>query len=307
VNSDDRSAFDAAVAAAANADVAVMVMGERSGLTDDCTTGESRDVSSLDLPGVQEELVLAVAATGTPLVIVLVSGRPVGSPAVHDAASAVLMGWLPGERGAPAIADVLVGRRSPGGKLPVSFPRSSGQVPVFYAHKVSGGRSHWKGPYVDLSNEPLYPFGHGLSYSSFDIEPRADDTAAAAGDVVKVRVAVTNTGTVRADEVVQLYFRDPAASVTRPVRELCGFRRVTLDAGETAEVVFELAVNALGFAGRDHSYGVEAGTIELSAGSSSDAVVPAGTIEITGSEWTPVTRVFTTPTRLEPAGDTVGT
>ena len=307
VNSNDRSGFDDAVAAAAKADVAVMVMGERSGLTDDCTTGESRDVSSLDLPGVQEELVRAVAATGTPLVIVLVSGRPVGSPAVHDAASAVLMAWLPGERGAPAIADALVGRRSPGGKLPVSFPRSSGQVPVFYAHKVSGGRSHWKGRYVDLSNEPLYPFGHGLSYSSFDIEPRADDAVAAVGDVVEIRVAVTNTGTVRADEVVQLYFRDPAASVTRPVRELCGFRRVTLDAGEMAEVVFELAVNTLGFAGRDHSYGVEAGLIELSAGSSSDDVVPAGTIVITGPEWAPVDRVFTTQTRLEPAGDTVGT
>ena len=173
VNDDDRSGFADAVAAAAASDVAVLVMGERSGLTDDCTTGESRDVASLDLPGVQEELVLAVAATGTPVVLVLIAGRPIGSERVHRAASAVVMAWLPGEEGASAIADALTGVFSPGGKLPVSYPRSSGQVPVFYGHKVSGGRSHWKGEYVDLSNEPLHPFGHGLSYSTFAVE--ADD------------------------------------------------------------------------------------------------------------------------------------
>ena len=154
---DDRSGFDAAVAAAARSDVAVMVMGERAGLTDDCTTGESRDVASLDLPGVQEELVAAVAATGTPVVLVLVAGRPIGSPAVHDAAAAVVMAWLPGEQGAAAIADALTGVTSPGGKLPITYPRSSGQIPIYHGHKVSGGRSHWKGAYVDLSNEPLVP------------------------------------------------------------------------------------------------------------------------------------------------------
>ena len=115
----------------------------------------------------------AVAATGTPVVLVLVAGRPIGSPAVHDAASAVVMAWLPGEQGGAAIADALTGVRSPGGKLPITYPRSSGQIPIYYGHKVSGGRSHWKGAYVDLSNEPLYPFGHGLSYSEFsiDVEP----------------------------------------------------------------------------------------------------------------------------------------
>ena len=168
VRGDDRSGFEAAIAAAAAADVAIMVMGERSGLTQDCTSGESRDVAELRLPGVQEELVQAVAATGTPVVLVLVAGRPIGSPAVHEAAAAVLMAWLPGECGPAAIAEVLVGQVSPGGKLPISYPRSSGQIPIFYSHKVSGGRSHWNGEYVDMSNEPLYPFGHGLSYSAFD-------------------------------------------------------------------------------------------------------------------------------------------
>src|SRR5690606_26058877 len=202
----DRSGFDAAVAAAAASDVAVLVLGERSGLTEDCTTGESRDVSSLRLPGVQEELVHAVAATGTPIVLVLLAGRPIGTPAVHDAASAVLMAWLPGEQGGDAIADALVGITSPGGKLPVSYPRSSGQIPVFYGHKVSGGRSHWKGAYVDESNEPLYPFGHGLSYSSFEITPvSVGPEQATHDDTVRGTVDVRNTGARRADEVLQAY------------------------------------------------------------------------------------------------------
>ena len=302
VSGTDRSGFDAAVSAAASSDVAVMVMGERSGLTDDCTTGETRDVASLDLPGVQEDLVLAVAATGTPVVLVLVAGRPIGSPRVHEAAAAVLMAWLPGERGAPAIADALTGAISPGGKLPVTYPRSSGQIPIFYAHKVSGGRSHWKGAYVDLSNEPLYPFGHGLSYSSFAIEPLVvEDRHAVAGDVVDVVAMVTNTGSCRADEVVQLYATDPVASVTRPVIELVGFARVTLDVGESARLVFELAVDSLGFTGLDHVYAVEPGRIDLSIGSSSADRKPAGSIVIDGDARTVVDRVFTTPVRVERA------
>ena len=283
VNDDDRSGFADAVAAAAASDVAVLVMGERSGLTDDCTTGESRDVASLDLPGVQEELVLAVAATGTPVVLVLIAGRPIGSERVHRAASAVVMAWLPGEQGASAIADALTGVFSPGGKLPVSYPRSSGQVPVFYGHKVSGGRSHWKGAYVDLSNEPLHPFGHGLSYSTFAVE--ADDLAGcdvAAGDDVTVRAVVTNTGTVRADEVVQFYSRDPVASVTRPVLELQGFVRLTLDPGESKVVTCQVPVDALAFTGPDLSCVVEPGRVEFFAGTSSADLCPAGHVNIVG-------------------------
>ena len=224
VTDPDRSGFADALAAAAAADVALLVMGERSGLTDDCTTGESRDVASLDLPGVQEELVLAVAATGTPVVLVLVAGRPIGSERVHDAAGAVLMAWLPGEQGAAAVADVLVGARGPGGKLPISYPRSSGQIPVFYAHKVSGGRSHWKGTYADLSNEPLYPFGHGLSYTTVELEPEVlNGPSVSPTDEIAVRVRATNVGAVAGDEVVQVYTRQPVASVTRPVVELRAF------------------------------------------------------------------------------------
>jgi beta-glucosidase len=301
VLSEDRSGFEAAVAAAAAADVAVMVMGERSGLTDDCTTGESRDVAELKLPGVQEELVLAVAATGTPVVLVLVAGRPIGSPAVHEAAAAVMMAWLPGECGPAAIADALVGRASPGGKLPISYPRSSGQIPVFHSHKVSGGRSHWKGEYVDMSNEPLYPFGHGLSYSTFELEVEAlHGDEVRPGDTVTVSATLTNSGQRRADEVVQLYSRDPVASITRAVQELQGFVRVTLDPGESTRVGFELPVDALGFTGRDLVYVVEPGDIELMVGTSTDDLRPAGHIVIVGDRPHVTTRAMTSRAWVEP-------
>jgi beta-glucosidase len=302
VRDEDRTGFQAAIAAAEAADVAVMVMGERSGLTQDCTSGESRDVAELKLPGVQEELVLAVAATGTPVVLVLVAGRPIGSPAVHDAAAAVLMAWLPGECGPAAIAEVLVGQASPGGKLPISYPRSSGQIPVFYSHKVSGGRSHWNGEYVDMSNEPLYPFGHGLSYSTFELTVDVlDGPDVRPGDVVTVSAILTNRGHRRADEVVQLYSRDPVASITRAVQELQGFARVTLDPGDTARVSFDVPVEALGFTGRDLVYVVEPGDIELMVGTSADDVQPAGHVVVTGDGPHVVTRAMTSRARVEPA------
>ncbi len=294
VNSDDRSGFAAAVDAAAASDVAILVLGERSGLTEDCTTGESRDVASLRLPGVQEELVHAIAATGTPVVLVLLAGRPIGSPTVHEAASAVLMAWLPGEQGGAAIADALTGAISPGGKLPITYPRSVGQIPIFSSHKVSGGRSHWKGSYVDESNEPLYPFGFGLSYSSFSVVANgASPSKVGVDDTVEISATVTNTGTRRADEVVQLYFGDPVASITRPVRELVGFERVTLDPGATVTTVFRVPVAALGFTGKDLAYVVEPGDIEFFVGSSSQHLVPAGTINIAGDKPMPTIRSTT--------------
>jgi beta-glucosidase len=299
---DDTSGFEAAIDAAANSDVAVLVMGERSGLTEDCTTGESRDVASLRLPGVQEDLVLAIAATGTPVVLVLIAGRPVGSPAVHAAVGAVLMGWLPGEQGGLAIADVLTGVTSPGGKLPVTYPRSSGQIPIFYSHKVSGGRSHWKGAYVDESNEPLYPFGHGQSYSTFTIVAEGTGpTTVALDDTIEVRVRVTNTGGRTADEVVQLYGRDPVASITRPVRELLGFQRLTLEPGASAFVTFHTPVTALGFAGRELAYVVEPGEFELFVGASSADLVPAGTVTVIGDKPLPTVRSTTNHTTIEGA------
>ncbi len=281
VNSASRDGFADAVAVAADCDVAVMVMGDKAGLTDDCTTGESRDVASLNLPGVQEELVRAVLDTGTPVVLVLVAGRPSASVSLHERCAAVLMAWLPGEEGSAAIADALLGDVNPGGKLPITYPRSVGQIPTYYGHKVSGGRSHWKGDYVDLPAAPLYPFGHGLSYTTFGLS----DAAVGRREVnwnesITTTVTVANTGSRDGDEVVQLYVRDPRASVTRPVLELKGFVRVFLAAGESRSVTFSTPVGQLGFHDRNLDYVVEPGEIDMFVGTSSDDLVEVGSVTV---------------------------
>ena len=278
VNSSSHAGFADAVALAAGCDVAVMVMGDKSGLTDDCTSGESRDVASLDLPGVQEDLVRAVLGTGTPVVLVLVAGRPIGSAALHEQCAAVLMAWLPGQEGAAAIADVLTGVASPGGKLPITYPRSVGQVPTYYGHKLSGGRSHWKGDYVDSPAAPLYPFGHGLTYTSFELVDAtvSPDEVAWNGEITTT-VTVSNSGERDGDEVVQLYVRDPRASVTRPVLELKGFVRVAVPAGESRAVTFTTPVGQLGFYDRELAYVVEPGELDVFVGTSSTELVRAGT------------------------------
>ncbi|WP_432929413.1 glycoside hydrolase family 3 N-terminal domain-containing protein [Microbispora sp. CA-135349] len=275
--------FDEAVAAAAAADVAVLVLGDRSGLTPVATTGESRDRSSLELPGVQEDLVRAVVATGTPVVAVLVAGRPVGGDFLHEECAAVLMAWLPGQTGARAIAEVLLGEVNPSGKLPISYPRSVGQIPVFYGHKVSGGRSHWHGDYVDSPVSPRYRFGHGLGYAPFVVEQATlERTEVAAGDSVAVEVTVANTGDRAGEEVVQLYIRDPQATVTRPVLELKGFARVPAGPGQRIALRFHLPTGQLGFYDRNMDYIVEAGHIEVYVGFSSDAHTLAGTFTVVG-------------------------
>ncbi len=295
----DRSGFDAAVAAASESDVAIMVMGEKGGLTDDCTSGESRDVADLGLPGVQEDLVLAVAATGTPVVLVLICGRPIGSPAVHEAAAAVIVGWFPGERGGEAIADVLTGVASPGGRLPVTYPRHVGQVPTFYGHKVSGGRSHWKGEYVDMTNAPLHPFGHGLTYSTTEIVPEpALPATVGVDDIVDVTVVVTNTGARRADEVLQLYSRDPVAPITRPVLELQDFLRVRIHPGASERVTFHVPVDAFGYTGVDMHHIVDPGEIELFVGRSSADLVKAGSVLVTADGPTPRRRRLPPPATI---------
>jgi beta-glucosidase len=276
-----REGFEEAVALAAASDVVVMVVGDKAGLTDDCTTGEGRDRMSLDLPGHQEDLVREVVATGKPVVLVLVTGRPSGSVEAHDRAAAVVATWLPGEEGAGAIVDVLIGEHNPGGKMPISHPRSAGQIPVFYGHKVSGGRSHWKGDYVDGPASPLYPFGFGLSYSSFQLSGARCTTGEVPWDgSAAVEVTVTNTGQRDGDEVVQVYVRDPEASLTRPVLELKGFARVPVPAGGSRRVSFMLPVSQLGFYDHGLSYVVEPGEIQVWVGRSSDDLIEAGTFQV---------------------------
>lgn len=280
---DSTEGFAEAVALAQQADVAVLALGDKAGLTDDCTCGEARDRANLNLPGVQGELLRAVVATGTPVVLVLINGRPLTLTWEAEHVPAILEAWLPGEEGANAIADILFGDYNPGGKLPVTFPRHVGQIPLFYNHKPSGNRSHWKEHYVDTSVHPLYSFGFGLSYTQFAIDNlHIAQDAVQVSDEVVIRVDVTNTGSRAGDEVVQLYIRDQVSSITRPVMELKGFARVALDPGETKTVQFVLPVNLLAFYDRDMRYVIEPGTIEVMIGNSSANILCRGTFEITG-------------------------
>jgi beta-glucosidase len=275
-----------AAAAASKADVAVVVVGDKSGLTRSCTVGESRDMASLRLPGIQEQLVHAVCATGTPTVVVLVSGRPYAIPGIASEAAAIVEAWLPGEEGAQAVADALFGDYNPGGKLTLSFPRDAGQIPVYYGHKKSGGRSHWFGDYVDMSAQPLYPFGHGLSYTTFEYTNlRISEPEAGLDGAAVISADIRNTGDVAGEEVVQLYIRDSHASVTRPVKELKGFVRIALAAGETKRVTFTLSPRQLGYYNQDMAYGIEPGSIEVMIGSSSEDIRLQGSFNITGPVW----------------------
>jgi len=277
-----RDGFAEAVEAAKNAEVAVVVVGGRSGLTPDCTCGESRDRAEIGLPGVQEELVRAVHETGTPLVVVLVNGRPLAIPWIAEQVPAILEAWLPAAEGGTAVADVLFGDVNPGGKLPITFPRSAGQIPVYYGHKPTH-RSNWYGDYVSTSIEPLFPFGHGLSYTTFSFENlRIGPERIGPDGAVTVSVDVTNTGDRSGDEVVQLYVHRRGVSVTRPVKELKGFKRITLGAGEKTTVTFTLLGSQLGFYNLDMEFVVEPGAVEVMVGSSSADIHLTGEFEIVG-------------------------
>jgi beta-glucosidase len=279
----DRSRFQEAVAAAKQAGVAIMVLGGKSGLDHTCTSGETRDSASLSLPGVQQELLEAVHATGTPTVLVLVSGRPMAVTWAAEHVPAILQAWLPGQEGGLAVADVLFGNAVPGGKLPISIPRSEGQIPVYNYHKPSGGRSQFSGNYVDLSTKPLYPFGFGLSYTTFEYSNlRLSKTKVDSTGTIEVSCDVKNVGTVAGDEVVQLYVHDREATVTRPVQELAGFCRIHLNPGETQTVSFGLKISQLAFYNVDMEFVVEPGNIDVIVGSSSEDIRLKGEFEITG-------------------------
>ncbi|SHF39938.1 beta-glucosidase [Caldanaerobius fijiensis DSM 17918] len=280
---DKKDGFAEAVEIAKKADVAIVVVGDKAGLTDSCTSGESRDRADLNLPGVQEELVEAIYETGTPVVVVLVNGRPLSINWISQHIPAIIEAWLPGEEGAAAVADVLFGDYNPGGKLPISFPRSVGQVPVYYYHKPSGGRSHWKGDYVELSTKPLYPFGYGLSYTEFEFSNlEVSPYEVGVDDKIKISVDIQNIGNYKGDEVVQLYIQQIVSNVTRPVKELKGFKRVTLQPGEKKKVIFELAITQLGFYNEEMRYVVEPGIVKVMVGSSSDDIRVSGEFKITG-------------------------
>jgi beta-glucosidase len=273
-----------AVAVARDVDVAILVLGERSGLTNDSTTGEFRDRLDLGFSGRQQELFDAVAATGTPIVLVVVSGRPLAIVEAAKRSAAVLLAWVPGDAGPAAIADALAGALVPGGKLPVTFPAHVGQVPVSYRHHPSGGHSQPKGDYVDGPVAPLWPFGFGLSYTTFSLRDLRVDRSIVPtdGGWLTVSLDVENTGERAGDEVVQLYARDEAASVARPVLELRGYRRMTLAPGECRTVTFRLSAEQFAYTGADLRRIVEPGTVTLSVGTSSVDRPLATTVELVG-------------------------
>jgi len=244
------------------ADVAVCCVGGRSGLTPDSTSGEFRDVTDLGLPWGQRDEVEAVLASGKPVVVVVLSGRVHALPWLAGRASAVVYAWCPGEQGGAAIADVLAGDVDASGRLPVTVPRSAGQVPTHHDHRAGGGRSQMLGDYVDAPASPLYPFGYGLSYTTFEYSAlRAADATTATRVVVEVDV--TNTGARAGVEVVQLYARDDVARVARPERQLVGFARVALEPAAVRTVRFTVDPTVLAYYDEAMRLIVEPGTVRF--------------------------------------------
>lgn len=263
-----RQGFAEAVAAASGADVAIIVVGGRSGLGPGATSGEGRDRADLGLPGVQEDLVRAVVAAGKPVVMVLVDGRPLAVEWAAENVQALVHAWLPGEEGGNAVADVLFGDYNPSGKTPVSFPRSVGQIPVHYSRHASALRD-----YIAMPSAPLFPFGHGLSYTTFEYADLQISPARADPDgLVQVSFVLRNTGSRDGVEVAQLYVHDRIASLARPVKELKDFQRVVLAAGQAQRVEFTLPVQALAFYNRDMQRLVEPGEFDILVGSSAEDI-----------------------------------
>jgi beta-glucosidase len=281
VTGSDRSGIDAAVAAAAGADVAVLFLGGRSGLTPEATVGEARDATDLDLTGVQLELLDAVAATGTPVVTVIVSGRVHTLDVVEERSAATILAWLPGQEAGAAVADVLLGAVAPSGRLPVSLPRAVGQVPVHYNHRAGGGRSQFWGDYTDSPSSPLHPFGFGLSTTTFGYSDLAIDEGTTTATTT-VSVTVTNSGAVEGDEVVQCYVHDETASVARPERQLVGFGRVTLAPGDSARVTFTIHPSRLAFYDEDFQFVCEPGVFRVEVGGCAGQPAVVDTFDLSG-------------------------
>ncbi|MBS7617492.1 glycoside hydrolase family 3 C-terminal domain-containing protein [Candidatus Bathyarchaeota archaeon] len=273
-----KDGFKEALDIAGKSNVIIAVMGERSGLSKFDVSGEGRDRDDTGLPGVQEELLEALCGLGKPVVLVLVNGRPLALSRIVEKCAAVIEAWLPGEEGGNAVADVLFGDYNPSGRLPVTFPRSSGQIPVYSAMKPSSIRN-----YVFTEVKPLFPFGHGLSYTEFEysllnisperVEPDGE---------VSVSCTVKNVGGLKGDEVVQVYVRDEYASVARPVRELKGFKKISLEPGEERRITFIISTDQLAFYDHQMKFVVEPGFFKVMIGRSSEDIRLAGRFEVVG-------------------------
>jgi beta-glucosidase len=278
---DDRSGFGAAVEAAKAAEVAVVVVAGKSGIHRPVTVGEANDAMSLELTGAQVALVEALAATGTPLVVVVLSGRVHALERVAGLANALVQLFPPGEEGGSGLADVLTGAVAPSGRLPVTMPRATGQVPIYAGYRAGGGRAMFFGDYADGPATPLFPFGHGLSYTSFAYEGLSASGGSTA-EPIELALTVRNTGAQRGDEVVQLYARDEVASVARPDRMLIGFARVALEPGQARRVTFTVHPSRLAFYDPGMRFVTEPGAFTFSVGASSADIRAELTVELGG-------------------------
>ncbi len=271
------SGFSAAVQAAQNSAVAIVVVGEPAG-----DSGEASSRTSLDLPGAQEELIQQIAATKTPYVVVLMNGRPLtipelgGDPATHaGGAPAMLEAWYPGTTGGTAIANALFGKYNPSGKLTMSFPQNVGQIPMSYDELPTGRpydpNNKYTSRYLDVSNAPEYPFGYGLSYTTFSISNVSAPSSVSRNGTMRVTAKVTNTGSVAGADVAQLYIHESDTAILQPVEKLEGFQRVTLDPGKSKTVTFTLGPQNLGYYNNNGQFEVDPGTFDLWVGDSSTA------------------------------------
>jgi beta-glucosidase len=275
----DKSGFAEAVAAAKEADVAIVVVGERQHGSP--TDGESHDVASLDLSGVQEDLVQAVFATGTPTVVVLINGRPLSTRWTTEHVPALVEAWEPGERGGEAVADVLFGNYNPTGRLAISVPRHSGQLPVYYNYKPSKASRMQQG-YVDMPATPLYPFGYGLSFTRFAYSHlRVEPVEIRAGGEARVTLDVKNTGDRAGVDTVQLYIHEQYAPVSTPVKQLRGFEQMALNPGESKAVTFKLTPEDLQLLDLDMQWRVVPGDFEIMVGKSSAEIALQGILKVT--------------------------
>jgi beta-glucosidase len=275
INEEDRTGFEEAIRVASAADVIVMVLGEHEDMG-----GEAASRSSIELPGLQEELFLEMKKLGKPLVVLLMNSRPLAIQTLDEEADAILETWFLGTQAGNAIADVLFGDYNPSGKLPVTFPRNLGQVPIHYNMKNTGRpikeEEKYTSKYLDVPNTPLYPFGYGLSYTQFEYaEPQLEKSSYAFGEPIRISVSVKNTGELAGEEVVQLYVRDLVGSVTRPVKELKGFKKVMLQPGEEKTISFTLTHEDLAFHTAAMEFVAEPGDFKVFVGGSSDDVKEA--------------------------------
>lgn len=287
---DDLSHIDEALEAVAEADLVIMTLGGKNGSCSVASMGEGVDGTNINLPFCQETFIRRAAELGKPMVGIHFDGRPISSDAADQYLDAILEAWNPAEKGAEAVVKVLIGEYNPGGRLPVSVARCAGQIPIYYNHP--NGSAYHQGEsigfknYVDMPHTPRYYFGHGLSYTTFEYSGlKIDQKSIGPKEQIGIELTIKNTGSRKGDEIIQLYFRDLYASTTRPVKELAGFKRITLEAGEEKRVFFVMKASQTAFLDRTMRWKIEKGEFEIQIGSSSEEIQLCDMFCITEDAW----------------------